>query len=116
MADQATPQCVRGLTVHFVHGQHATHRFEKKGMTKRALGLIKGYLFKRFSKVVCEGDISTLKQIFSAVHQGAVWPPDFWDFDISELPEAISSEGDEFYYHDADDVGLWYEITAEIEM
>ena len=86
-------------------------RFQKKGMTKRALKLIKDYLFKRFLKVVCEGDVSTLIQIFSAVPQGAVWSPDFWDFDISELPDAISSEGDEFCY--ADDVGLWYEITAE---
>ena len=80
-------------------------------MAKRALKLIKDYLFKRFLKVVCEGDVSTLIQIFSAVPQGAVWSPDFWDFDISELPDAISSEGDEFCY--ADDVGLWYEITAE---
>ena len=34
--------------------------------------------------------------------------PDFWDFDISEMPEAICDEGDEWCY--ADDCGLLYEI------
>ena len=43
--------------------------------------------------------------------QGGVWSLDFWDFDISELPDALSSEADDFEY--ADDIGLWYEVTAE---
>ena len=61
--------------------------------------------------MVCEGDVSTLIQIFSTVPQGAVWSPVFSDFDISELPDAVSSDGSEFCY--ANDVGLWCEITAE---
>jgi hypothetical protein len=32
-----------------------------------------------------------------------------WDFDISEMPEAVSNDGDVICY--ADDNGLWYEIT-----
>ena len=86
-------------------------RFEAKGMTDRALELMKDYLFNRFLRVVCQGSSSSKKQIFSGVPQGAVWSPDFWDFDISELPDAICSEGDEICY--ADDCGLLYEITED---
>ena len=43
--------------------------------------------------------------------QGAVWSPDFWDFDIADIPTVISSEGDDFEY--ADDCGLWYEIDDD---
>ena len=86
-------------------------RFEAKGMKERALELIKSYLFNRFLRVVTQGDTSGRKQIFSGVPQGAIWSPDFWDFDISELPDVLSSETDDFEY--ADDIGLWYEITAE---
>ena len=88
-----------------------TQKIREEGHDEERSWVNQGLSFQTLLKVVCEGDISTLKQIFSAVPQGAVWSPDFWDFDISELPEAISSEGDEFCY--ADDVGLWYEITAE---
>jgi hypothetical protein len=45
-------------------------------------------------------------EIFSGVPQGAVWLPDFWDFDIADIPTVISSEGDDFEY--ADDCGLCY--------
>jgi len=86
-------------------------RFKAKGMTRRALKLIKSYLFKRFLKVVTQGSASERKEVFSSVPQGGVWSPDFWDFDISELPDALSSEADDFEY--ADDIGLWYEITDE---
>ena len=73
-----------------------------------ALELVKGYLFKRFLRVVCQADQSTKMETFSGVPQGAVWSPDFWDFDIADIPNVISREGDDFEY--ADDCGLWYEI------
>ena len=80
-------------------------------MTRRALKLIKSYLFKRSLKVVTQSSASERKEVFSSVPQGGVWSPDFWEFDISELPDALSSEADDFEY--ADDIGLWYEITDE---
>ena len=86
-------------------------KLEARGMQGRALALIKNYLYKRFLQVVCQGDISELLEIFFGVPQGAVWSPSFWDFDIADLPQEISSEGDDFSF--ADDCGLWYEITEE---
>ena len=86
-------------------------KFEARGMTGRALKLIKDYLFNRFLRVVCQGDVSSKKQIFSGVPQGTVWPPSFWNFDIVGLLDAVSAEGDDFEY--ADDCGLWYEVTDE---
>lgn len=86
-------------------------KFEARGMTGRALKLVKDYLFNRFLRVVCQGDVSSKKQIFSGVPQGAVWSPSFWNFDIADLPDAVSAEGDDFEY--ADDCGLWYEVTDE---
>ena len=86
-------------------------KFEARGMTGRALELIKDYLFKRFLRVVCQGIASSTKEIFSGVPQGAVWSPNFWDFDIADLPDAVSAEGDDFCY--ADDCGIWYEITDD---
>ena len=78
-------------------------------MNDRALQLMHDYLHNRFLRVVCQGDSSSKRQIFSGVPQGVVWSPDFWDFDISEMPDAICDEGDEMCY--ADDCGLLYEIT-----
>ena len=86
-------------------------KLEARGMQGRALALIKNYLYKRFLQVVCQGDISELLEIFFGVPQGAVWSPSFWDFDIADLPQEISSEGDDFSF--ADDCGLWYEITED---
>ena len=85
-------------------------RFEAKGMRGRALKLIRDYFYKRFLRVVCQGDASKLKEVFSGVPQGAVWSPDFWVFDISEMPDALAPEGDEYCY--ADDCGLLYEVTT----
>ena len=86
-------------------------KLEARGMEGKALALIKDYLYKRFLQVVCQGDTSTLLEIFSGVPQGAVWSPSFWDFDIADMPEEISSEGDDFSF--ADDCGLWYEVTQD---
>ena len=86
-------------------------KMEARGLEDDALELIKDYLFKRFLRVVRQADQSTRKEIFSGVSQGAVWSPDFWDFDIADIPTVISIEGDDFEY--ADDCGLWYEIDDD---
>ena len=86
-------------------------RLQAKGMRGRALRLMKHYLYERFLKVVSSSSSSTRKQIFSGVHQGAKWSPFLWNFDISEMPEAVSDKADVICY--ADDSGLWYEITKE---
>ena len=86
-------------------------KMEARGLEDDALELIKDYLFKRFLRVVRQADQSTRKEIFSGVPQGAVWSPDFWDFDIADIPTVISIEGDDFEY--ADDCGLWYEIDDD---
>lgn len=52
-------------------------KFEARGMTGRALKLVKDYLSNGFLRVVCQGDVSSKKQIFSGVPQGAVWSPSF---------------------------------------
>jgi hypothetical protein len=80
-------------------------------MNGKALELMKDYLFKRFIQVVCNGKSSFVREIFSGVPQGAKWSPSIWDFDISELPSAISLSGIVFCY--ADDSGLWYRVTLE---
>jgi hypothetical protein len=72
---------------------------------------VEDYLFKRFIQVVCNGKSSSVREIFSGVPQGAKWSPSIWDFDISELPSAISLSGSVFCY--ADDSGLWYRVTPE---
>jgi hypothetical protein len=78
-------------------------------MCGRALRLMKHYFYQRFLRVVNSSSSSTRKQLFSSVPQGAKWSPFLWNFDISEMPEAVSSEADVICY--ADDSGLWYEIT-----
>ena len=83
-------------------------KLEARGLSGGALELVKDYLYKRFLRVGCQTDQSTKKEIFSGVPQGAVWSSDLWDFDIADIPTAISSEGVDFEY--ADDCGLWYEI------
>lgn len=85
-------------------------RLEARGMTGSALFLLRDYLFRRFIRVVCGGESSSLREFFSSVPQGGLLSPDLWDFDISDLPSTI--EHGEFYCY-ADDLGLWYEITAE---
>ena len=84
-------------------------RLRKAGMRGRALRLIKDYLFERFIQIVCNGDASDAREIFSGVPQGGKWSPILWDFDISELPNFVC--GDLGCY--ADDLWLWYEITDQ---
>ena len=48
-------------------------RLKKKNLRRRALRLIKSYLFKRFLKVVVQGKEFSLKEIFSSVPQGGKW-------------------------------------------
>jgi hypothetical protein len=79
-------------------------RFKAKGMKGRALKLIKSYLYDRFLQVVSQGKASTRKQIYSGVPQGAKWSPILWIFDICEMPEVVSDQGDLICY--ADDCGL----------
>ena len=86
-------------------------KMEARGLEDDALELIKDYLCKRFLRVVSQASHSAKLEIFSGVPQGAVWSPDFWDFDIADIPTVISSEGDDFEY--ADDCGLWYEIDDD---
>jgi hypothetical protein len=85
-------------------------RFAAAGMKGRALKLIKSYLYERFIQVVCSGDSSSLREIFSGVPQGAKWSPKIWDFDICDLHSAVSSFADIGCY--ADDIWLWYQITV----
>ena len=40
----------------------------------------------------------------SSVPQGGVWSQDSLDFDISELPDALSNEADDFEYTDDNNV------------
>ena len=80
-----------------------------KGMSRKALKLMYNHLHKRFSQVVNSGDVSKMREIFSGVPQGAIWSPDLWDFDISEMEEFLSKLAMLMCY--ANDYGLWYEIT-----
>ena len=84
-------------------------RLRKAGMRGRAIKLMKDYLFERFVQVVCNGQKSSERQIYSGVPQGARWSPVLWDFDISELPSAVSDFAELGCY--ADDMWLWYEVT-----
>ena len=86
-------------------------RLKKRGMRRRALKLTRNYLYKRFLRVVNQGDSSSDKEIFSSVPQGGKWSPPFWNFDISEMDQWISDLGELICY--ADDSGMWYEITAD---
>jgi len=86
-------------------------RLKKKGLRRRALRLIRSYLFKRFLKVVAQGKESSLEEIFSSVPQGGKWSSFLFDLDISELPDDLSAEVIPFGY--ADDVALWYEIEID---
>ena len=65
-------------------------RLKLKGMRGKALKLLHSYLWKRFIQVVHNGDILEIKEIFSAVPQGAKWSPKLWDFDISEMKYFLS--------------------------
>jgi hypothetical protein len=86
-------------------------RLKAKGLRKKALKLLHSYLWKRFIQVVNNGQRSSKKEIFSGVPQGAIWSPDLWDFDISEMESFLSSFAMLICY--ADDCGLWYPITDE---
>ena len=87
------------------------NRLQKKGMRKRALTLIKNYLFQRFLRVVANGSTSQKKEIFSSVPQGGKLSAPLWDFDISELGDKLSAELVPFGY--ADDVALWFEVEFD---
>jgi hypothetical protein len=87
------------------------NRLQKKGMRKRALTLIKNYLFRRFLRVVANGSTSEKKEIFSSVPQGGKLSAPLWDFDISELGDKLSAELVPFGY--ADDVALWFEVKFD---
>ena len=78
-------------------------------MKGRALRLIKDYLHKRFIQVVCNGESSGKREIFSGVPQGAKLSPPIWDFDISELPTVVGPDVEVGCY--ADNLWLWYEVT-----
>jgi hypothetical protein len=84
-------------------------RLEKAGMCGRALKLVKSYLHERFIQVVTSGKSSSKREFFSGVPQGAKLSPLLWDFDISELPSAVSDSAEMGCY--ADDLWLWYEIN-----
>ena len=62
-------------------------------------------------QVVNGGKVSSFKEIFSSVPQGAIFSPDFWDFDISEMEAFLSAFAMLIAY--ADDCGLWYPITNQ---
>jgi hypothetical protein len=66
-------------------------RLNAKGLCRKALKLLHSYLWKRFIQVVNNGQRSSEKEIFSGVPQGAIWSPDLWDFDISEMEDFLSS-------------------------
>ena len=85
------------------------NRLAARGMSGRALHLIKDYLHERHIQVVAGGKSSSKKEIFSGVPQGAKWSPKLWNFDISEMPSVLSKEAIPFNY--ADDSGLVYVIT-----
>ena len=86
---------------------------EKERDEKKALKLLKSYLFKRFLKVVSQGKTSTLKELFSSVPQGGKWSSFLFNIDISELGDDLCDEVIPFGY--ADDVALWYEIDDALE-
>jgi hypothetical protein len=52
-------------------------RLKKRGMRRRALKLTRNYLYKRFLRVVNQGDSSSDKGVFSLVPQGGKWSPPF---------------------------------------
>ena len=80
-------------------------------MRGKALGLMYDYFWRRFIQVVNGGEISSLKEIFSGVPQGAILSPDLWDFDIGEMETFLSAFAMLIAY--ADDCGLWYPITDQ---
>jgi hypothetical protein len=85
------------------------NRLAARGMSGRALHLIKDYLHERHIQVVAGGKASSKKEIYSGVPQGAKWSPKLWNFDISEMPTVLGEEAIPFNY--ADDSGLVYVIT-----
>ena len=84
-------------------------RLKAKGMTGKALKLLRDYLWRRFIQVVHNGDTSELKEIFSGVPQGAKVSPKLWNFGISDMEHFLSFLCMLICY--ADDCGLWYAIT-----
>ena len=76
------------------------NRLAARGMSGRALHLIKDYLHERHIQVVAGGKSSSKKEIFSGVPQGAKWSPKLWNFDISEMPSVLSKEAIPFNYAD----------------
>ena len=85
------------------------NRLAARGMSCKALRLIRSYLHERHIQVVAGGESSLEKEIFSGVPQGAKWSPKLWNFDISEMPTVVGPEAIPFNY--ADDTGLLYVIT-----
>ena len=67
------------------------------GGNKRAIALIKSYMWKRFLKVVAQGTESSLREIFSSVPQGEKWSDVLFDLDISELADCLCAEVIPFY-------------------
>jgi len=86
-------------------------KFKARGMSGKALRLMRSYLYRRHLKVISKGKSSELKEIFSGVPQGGKWSTDLWNFDVNELDHAISDDGELFCY--ADDNAIWYEVTEE---
>ena len=78
-------------------------------MRRKALDLLRSYLFQRFIQVVSNGETSKICEIFSSVPQGGKLSPPLWDFDINDMHTVISAAAELFCY--ADDCGLWYELT-----
>ena len=87
-------------------------KLKKRGMRRRALKLLKNYLFKRPFRIVAQGKPSTKKEIFSSAPQGAKWSNDMHNFDCADREDEIE-HGELFSY--ADDTMVLYEVTDETE-
>lgn len=84
------------------------NRWAAKGLSGKALSLIRDYLYCQFIQVVAAGISSNKKQIFSGVPQGGKWSLFLWDFDICEMCDCLSDFALPFGY--ADDDSLWFEL------
>ena len=78
-------------------------------MDEDALELMRDYMYKRYIKIVSQGQESEEKGIFSSVPQGGKFSPDLWKFEIGELETEIAELALLFTY--ADDNGVWYQFT-----
>ena len=80
------------------------NRLATRGMSGKALRLIRSHLHERRIPVVTGAESSLEKEIVSGVPQGAY----IWNFEISEMP-TVGPEATPFNY--ADDTGLLCVIT-----